>query len=593
MSRLSASSALHQDRTAASSHQRRSQRNLQKPPVSLVVTESTRASTKGQMRENKSRKLRSGESAARGLRATRLRAQEDREPNPAKQQPSSDRNGAPDQRSGRLRSGIRNKKQHLPFGDVTVPTHNDDTRSIVNQHLAGFVNEGLDSRASPVSGKLRSRKARRVPASSTPTTPVQVSGGVRQPEHASSDYTPEATQPDEQESPLPSPDVLSQYDLLGHTDEIIRADHGARKSIRVAKASRSKLMNPDMKILVKRCKTCTSTFSKRDPSSESSGRQEVVDIVSQVRRIYTGRSDCDALIDGGSYRSDLYLHLIPHLVKLLREVVLYYSVRSDDLNAGLCISIEQLRLVSEVTFAIVQVLRFAKNIKKAPPILPRGIIESTKKEIATPLRAANTVFLAYLQRHRDELRQQSQNAAIEERSRHWSAIQEPLRQWRRLHEERRYAEGDYLTAGKQMHLAYLGPHAPELDSDGLVFERVHVFGSGRPHIGPSVVQLQRAREVNGEWSSDQLGALQRGLKNFTGPNVFRNIFQTYCGRGGLLNKFNVTEIVTQAAQLKDSLLEGYRDSATAAPEWVQQIPVWTRPVAAGKENETQGHRGET
>ena len=67
-------------------------------------------------------------------------------------------------------------------------------------------------------------------------------------------------------------------------------------------------------------------------------------------------------------------------------------------------------------------------------------------------------------------------------------------------------------------------------------------------------------------------------------NVFVKIFRRYCGRHGALSRFNVTEIVTVAADLKDYLIRMQQHDYDGVQDWVRAIPVWTQGHPPGKEN---------
>lgn len=577
LSRLRARNAQSESSTSVSSHQRRSQRNLQKPTDSSTHVETALPGSKEQLRASKRRELSVEATVANKLNSKLV----------ANQNPSRRRNRDVDKRAGRP-TGVPGATKRRSRSDNVIPENDASIGGQESQDPFLLIEELADEHQADTIGpgvvNPRTRRTLRAAAQSSQES--------HHTENADGNDHPDSMEGREQGIPPASLDPLSKYDLLGHTQDIIRAGRSARKTIRVAKANGAKPVLSDMKSLVRRLKKCTSNFTKLTANSashvhESLGGQEeeeIGDLVSQVRTICESGEDRNATpAANNSKRSDLFLHLVPNLVRLLRQIVLFYSTHGDNSNPELRTGIKQLRVISTVTFAVLQAARFAKHIKTSQSGLPRGIITSTHSEIAAPLRAAHLAFLAHLLKHEDQLRQQAQNTVDEERFRYWSAVKPPLHQWRVLHEERRHAEGIYLAAHKQNHLAFVDPHIPELDSNGVCFERVRLFGSTRVHVGPSLMQLQKARDV--QWSPDQVAALKAGLETFAGSNVFRNIFMTYCGRKGLLNRFNVTEIVTRAADLKEALSREARDSETSVPVWVQQIPVWTKPVAIGKEND--------
>jgi hypothetical protein len=92
------------------------------------------------------------------------------------------------------------------------------------------------------------------------------------------------------------------------------------------------------------------------------------------------------------------------------------------------------------------------------------------------------------------------------------------------------------------------PQTPQYEHDrnGSRSKREEVFQARtRP---PTPAALERARGL--AWYTEQLEALSEGLWNYQGPDVYGKIFRQYCRETGLLNTLNVTEILTEAAQLK-------------------------------------------
>ncbi|KAI7541594.1 hypothetical protein KC331_g8471 [Hortaea werneckii] len=167
----------------------------------------------------------------------------------------------------------------------------------------------------------------------------------------------------------------------------------------------------------------------------------------------------------------------------------------------------------------------------------------------------------------------------------WQAkISKARLKWELLHNERLWAEGFVGSARKHRHLAPPEP-MPEFDHNGIPFDRVEVFQN---RIGPSRAAVDALSEL--VWEPEQLAALDAGLRTYKGEFVFESIFRKYCGKGGPLRPFNVTEIVTCAADYKKYMEEFQRDNFGEVEDWVEQIPVWTSGHPLGKENQMRnGH----
>lgn len=56
-------------------------------------------------------------------------------------------------------------------------------------------------------------------------------------------------------------------------------------------------------------------------------------------------------------------------------------------------------------------------------------------------------------------------------------------------------------------------------------------------------------------------------------HVYERIFRNYCGRYGVLRRFNVTEITAQAAYLKHMIVKDDQIEGRETEDWVLKIPV--------------------
>jgi hypothetical protein len=183
-----------------------------------------------------------------------------------------------------------------------------------------------------------------------------------------------------------------------------------------------------------------------------------------------------------------------------------------------------------------------------------------------------------LRRIREEEAHRRRSEALQEEYR--CARKRKVTEWQRLHEQRRYAERGFLSLAKQMLLSYTELIDQELDANGLPFERVDVFAPLRVRVGPSPEQMRSARAKS--WSAQQEQDLMAGLEEYAGGDVLVHVITRYCKTS--LAAFSISDIVTRAADLKERRLLECHESQRAPPAWLQQIPVWTRPHAIGKEN---------
>jgi hypothetical protein len=304
-----------------------------------------------------------------------------------------------------------------------------------------------------------------------------------------------------------------------------------------------------------------------------------------------------------AYLRNILLFLIPQYVRLLLSVIERYTLLDSSSQAtSVNVNLDRVLFLRSLCADIVALGEDLDEKKKHRRFSNayKDHIEPTRRNIIVPIRSLIETFLLAIKDTRGREEQERRTRLIREeeaRRRQSEALQEEyhrarkrkVTEWRRLHEQRRYAERGFLSFAKQLLLAYVEPVDQELDSDGLPFERVDVFAPLRVRVGPSPEQMQSARAKS--WSFQQEQDLMAGLKEYAGDDVLFRIFTRYCGNS--LTAFNVSDIVTRAADLKERCLLEHQESQQTAPAWVQQIPVWTRPHAIGKENEehTEHHNG--
>lgn len=283
----------------------------------------------------------------------------------------------------------------------------------------------------------------------------------------------------------------------------------------------------------------------------------------------------------------IYFHVFPALVRLLMTATqCFQEIDQGEVDEGQ-ISAPHLRIINILIKLILELERTLKE-KYAKPNADFPLLEPVHNGIIVPLRTVHKAFLrilakddaqsAYKRRMEEEAKHNALRLGQEERRARQAAEIETLRtKWRKLHEERLWAEGGLMKPAKRAHLATPGF---EIDLLGELFERVELFHA-RVGPSPSLIDAALARD----WSLPALGALVDGLQAFAGPAVFTAVIRKYCGPDGELNDFNVTEIVTIAARIRQELVKSRRDAGKEVEGWITAIPVWTRgQCRVGKEN---------
>lgn len=218
-----------------------------------------------------------------------------------------------------------------------------------------------------------------------------------------------------------------------------------------------------------------------------------------------------------------------------------------------------------------------------------AVVRPVKYDILRPLKEVYFGFLDYLdQLKRDQARarrqaiqsaQMAQEERREQMEREGREHEDQLRKsWQDLHDERRYVE-PFGPLEKLWHLRMPDPPI-ECDQNDEQYVRVELF---KRRIGPHPVYVKKT--LDQVWSEEEIDALEHGLREFAGPRVFQRIFRTHCGRKGALSRYNVTEIVTTAADMKEHLAAEQMEEYGEVEDWVKQIPVWVKiPTLSGQEN---------
>ncbi|KAI7208955.1 hypothetical protein KC343_g9155 [Hortaea werneckii] len=353
-----------------------------------------------------------------------------------------------------------------------------------------------------------------------------------------------------------------------------------------------KLRNAHIGNILKACdKVIEGLSANEEPAAQ------LAHIDEQIVALYKITEDLNPTSDNVSAAKDVYFHLFPKLAELLRAIVKHYEDLDtvegtrDELTLG------HLKNVITLVQMILDLGDGAKRYNPRPPS-NLALVKPVENGILAPLKTMNAALKKAVRskefeqqaqedrRHQAKLR--AQELEREAKLEKWQAkISKARLKWELLHNERLWAEGFVGSARKHRHLAPPEP-MPEFDHNGIPFDRVEVF---KNRIGPSRAAVDALSDL--VWEPEQLAALDAGLRTYKGEFVFESIFRKYCGKGGPLRPFNVTEIVACAADYKKYMEEHQRNTVGEVEDWVEQIPVWTSGHPLGKENQVRnGHEQE-
>lgn len=348
------------------------------------------------------------------------------------------------------------------------------------------------------------------------------------------------------------------------------------------------LEDGEVKTAVDLCTSATTIFDQlKDRAERRAEPQEdpagpLTELSDQIDVLCEGSEEVPFDRANSKRCCNIYAHLVPSLVKLLRSSLLCYEKLDQDDGTDGQITTPHLQIVNGIIKLILVLIQGVRQYNNPPT--EHHLVEPVRNRINPPLRQVHAHFhtriqIQYMQltiqaEREDQARQTALRLEQEERrSRQQARIAIWQTKWLRLHEERFWADGGILSEAKRKHLAL---PKYDIDQNGMRFERAEVF---HPRVGPPPGLVDLATRQ--QWTMVQLSALADGLKLYTGPHVFERIFRKYCRRGAELDRYNVTEIVTTAANLRDVLTE-----RGEVEEWVTAIPMWTKThEALGKENE--------
>ena len=324
---------------------------------------------------------------------------------------------------------------------------------------------------------------------------------------------------------------------------------------------------------------------------------DFVDVVQAIARLHRSTNEGEPDFGNEVRAVNIYAFLFPQLVRLLLHTFEHYEATDSGLEPGSPLTRRHLQHLGQLIATVVELGAGAQEYDPRPRT-EYAIVQPVNNSIVAPLKVLHQKLARKLwqlenaaaarreAQHRAEIaRRAATREEQEERVRVEAARLQ--KEWQALHWHRLNAEGDLalISAKKHRHLripeAYTEPEI-ETDATGQPFERLQVF---RPRVGPPPAWVQRAEAV--VWPGEHLMALQEGLRRFAGRRVYERLFRDYCGKGGVLGRYSVTEIVVCAALIRRVLEEEARREGRDAEEWVREIPIWTtgRGPGGGQENE--------
>ena len=357
------------------------------------------------------------------------------------------------------------------------------------------------------------------------------------------------------------------------------------------------LRDKDVKAVVDLCENAKERFSKlKDHSGGVEAEHGPAGVLNEIAERVDGlrgfKGEFPTNFENKKTSQSIYFHLIPELVKLVEHLVLCYEEMDNDDAPRDQITFGHLRIVNELIELIIELEATAES-RYVRPNTNLTIVKPIHQGVALPLHAIHRAFEKCIYDHDTRITEErrredaAKDRAIrleqeERRSRQQTRIHRLKTKWEKLHEERMWAEGGFIRPRKREHLQLPAPENYfEVDQDGLHFERTEVF---HPRVGPPPGLVDEATAK--QWSLVELSTLCDGLKQYAGKMVFERIFRKFCGQGRELNRYNVTDIVTTAAGLREMLTKQQKDSYGDVEDWISSIPVWTKAhQALGKENE--------
>ena len=383
-------------------------------------------------------------------------------------------------------------------------------------------------------------------------------------------------------------EVLKKSDLIGCkvTDNV----PGDREDI--------PLRDPDMKAIVELCKKAIRQYvalkthnGPIEPEQDPVGT--LIEINDRVEGLRDKNDDFPTDWDDETKSTNIYSHLFPKLVRLVKASILCYEAMDAD-TSDEQITISHIRIVNGLIEIILDLEKSARKYKRPPT---EYHVVQPVKEMIPLLRQIRHAFTRQIYNH--ELAQQTARREEQHRLGLLAREEEETRRaqqesrarklrdkWQKLHYERMLAEGGLMPNAKRIHLQLPDQYHIEIDGNGIPFEREEVFG---PRVGPppDLVEAASFRQ----WSLVELSALRDGLKDYMGVSVYERIFWKYCKPRGELNQYSVTEIVVRAAALKEFLTAYQMRKFGDVEGWVLAVPVWSKASHGAGLQENEGGRG--
>ncbi|KJX97644.1 hypothetical protein TI39_contig475g00023 [Zymoseptoria brevis] len=385
-------------------------------------------------------------------------------------------------------------------------------------------------------------------------------------------------------------DSLRLYDQESRLKDIYLALNDIGRSRRAGQQrerAEIDLADPEVIRLETLCKKASKKL--KQPASRSSDRLPCMDELGLIEDGLLDLNNNQAYFKSRTKMENMYFHLVPSLVRLLREVIHYFQARDNLASTRSSIKIDNVRFVVQLMRPIVNLKGTLEKYQK-----PDGLNMKlpVRNGVLLPLNEVRIALQGVVASHnrREELaRQRSQDAILAaEREQRWVEEAEEARRrqyqkkkWQQLHLQRRDAEYIIDSVAKLDHLAV--PPLVDIDHNGEPFERIALF---TPRVGPPPSKTTAARaKIRPE---HEVAALEAGLKAYAGPHVYQDIFKTYCVQHGVLTEWSVTEIVTLAADIVAVEKQEQMKEQGYVEDWVEQIPLWTAPnpdlIEQGQEN---------
>nr|POF04544.1 hypothetical protein CFP56_56025 [Quercus suber] len=353
-----------------------------------------------------------------------------------------------------------------------------------------------------------------------------------------------------------------------------------------------------VKAIVNKCESAGEKILASNETGDGLA-QDLVGIGNDVRALYTRTNGNEPELDNVRRGKAIYAHLFPKLIEVLERMVGCFETMDVRGHARGRMSYSHLERIIALVDVILGLYGDQNGGAKQYHVRPKSAIPLIKpaESMCVSLKGVRKAFAAALNQHRQEksrqeqkLRQSQANAAAREREEAERLASEAYllrrEKWAQLHSVRNRVEDRYLpdAASYIRHIAF-----PEIefeeDSDGYPMDRLEIFV---PRVGPPLAMVEEAR--NRVWTEEESNALQTVLEVDHGPMVFEKLIKKYCGvsnkKRQILNKYNVTEIVTRAADMKQEYIRLQSQNGGIVEDWVKEIPEWVKPAPLpGQEND--------